>query len=163
FDQGSGPSLPDLSGNNNNGTIANASWSTAGKYGGALSFNGSNASVNGPDSASLDLTTGMTLEAWVHPSALGNRRRNGLMKEQSAEMGYDLYAHGSGGNKLPTGEIYVGGARAVKGTSPLPLNSWSHLALTYDGTVLALYVNAVQVGQLLQSGSILTSTGALRI
>ena len=29
--------------------------------------------------------------------------------------------------------------------------------------MLALYVNAVQVGQLLQSGSILTSTGALRI
>src|SRR5262245_21976276 len=135
FDQGSGPSLPDLSGNNNNGTIANASWSTAGKYGGALSFNGSNAIVNVPDSSSLDLTTGMTLEAWVNPRALGNSWRTVLMKEQSADMVYDLYAHGSGGNKLPTGEIYVGGARAVKGTSQLALNSWSHLALTYDGTV----------------------------
>ncbi len=31
------------SGNGNNGTLVNATWSAAGKYGGALSFNGSNA------------------------------------------------------------------------------------------------------------------------
>ena len=40
----------------------------AGKFGNALSFNGTNASVTVPDSNSLDLTTGMTLEAWVKPT-----------------------------------------------------------------------------------------------
>jgi hypothetical protein len=105
----------------------------------------------------------MTLEAWVNPSTLGNSWRTVLMKEQSADMVYDLYAHGSGGNKVPTGEIYVAGARAVKGTTQLTVNTWTHLALTYDGSVLALYVNGTQVATQLQSGPIQTSTGALRI
>ena len=41
-----------------------------GKYGGALSFNGTSARVNIPSSSSLQLTTAMTLEAWVNPSAV---------------------------------------------------------------------------------------------
>jgi hypothetical protein len=163
FDQGSGSSLPDLSGNGNNGTIANASWSTGGKYGSALSFNGTNAIVNVPDSSSLDLTSGMTLEAWVNPSALGNAWRTVLMKEQSGNLVYDLYANGSGATKVPVGEVYVGGERTVAAPSALTVNTWTHLAVTYDGSVLALYRNGTQVATLLQSGPILTSTGALRI
>jgi len=43
FDEGSGASFADASGTGNAGTISNATWIAAGKYGGALSFNGSNA------------------------------------------------------------------------------------------------------------------------
>src|SRR5262249_40177667 len=67
-DEGSGTTLTDVSpsitGNNNrppnNGPLNGATWTTAGKFGGALSFNGSSW-VTIPDAASLDLTTGMTL------------------------------------------------------------------------------------------------------
>ena len=48
-------------------------------------------------------------------------------------------------------------------TSSLPLNTWTHIATTYDGTTLRLSVNGVQVGQLAYSGAITTSTGALKI
>src|SRR5262245_61620695 len=65
FNEGAGTRLGDSSGNGNVGTIVNATWTTAGKAGGALSFNGTSARVNVADSASLHLTTGMTLEAWV--------------------------------------------------------------------------------------------------
>ena len=41
MDQGSGTTLADLSGNGNAGTISGATWATAGRFGGALSFNGS--------------------------------------------------------------------------------------------------------------------------
>ena len=41
-----------------------------GKYGKALQFNGTSALVTIPDAASLHLTTGMTLEAWVNPSTV---------------------------------------------------------------------------------------------
>ncbi len=68
FDEGSGTTVTDASGNGNNGTITNATWSTSGKYGDALSFNGTNALVTIPNSASLQLSSGMTLEAWVNPS-----------------------------------------------------------------------------------------------
>ena len=40
------------------------------------------------------------------------------------------------------------------GTSVLPLNAWSHLAATYDGSTVRLYVNGVQVGSKAQTGSI---------
>ena len=40
FDEGSGTTVTDASGNGNNGTITNATWSTSGKFGKALQFNG---------------------------------------------------------------------------------------------------------------------------
>ena len=44
-----------------------------------------------------------------------------------------------------------------------PLNTWTHIAATYNGTTLAVYVNGFQAGQLVTSGSITVGTGALRI
>ena len=71
FDAGTGSVLADASGNDRNGSISGASWTTAGRNGGALTFDGINDKVTIADHASLDLTTGMTLEAWVRPTALG--------------------------------------------------------------------------------------------
>ena len=48
-------------------------------------------------------------------------------------MVYDLYAHGGGGSKVPVGEIFVGGARTASGTTALTVNTWAHLAATFDG------------------------------
>ena len=45
----------------------------------------------------------------------------------------------------------------------LPAGTWSHLAATYDGSQLRLYVNGTQVAQTAASGSIATSTAPLRI
>src|SRR6476469_9065127 len=93
FDAGSGTVAADASGTGNNGSIAGATWSTAGKFGAALSFNGSNAVVNIPDANSLDLTTGMTLEAWVRPTSLSGYRTV-VMKDVPGELAYSLYASG---------------------------------------------------------------------
>src|ERR1700730_14379896 len=60
FDQGSGSILPDASGNGNNGAVSSGTWTTTGKHGGALRFNGSNSFVTVKDSPTLHLTTGMT-------------------------------------------------------------------------------------------------------
>src|SRR5262245_31514455 len=68
FAEGAGPTVADSSGNNNTGTISGATWTTAGKFGSALVFNGSNAVVTIPSSPSLQLTTAMTLEVWVFPT-----------------------------------------------------------------------------------------------
>ena len=67
FNEGTGTTVGDASGKGNVGTISNATWTTAGHAGGALSFNGTSSWVTVPDSSSLDLTNGMTLEAWVKP------------------------------------------------------------------------------------------------
>src|SRR5262249_45082320 len=64
FNEGSGSSVGDSSGSGNNGSVSGATWSTAGKFGGALSFNGGSSLVSVADAASLDLASGRTVEAW---------------------------------------------------------------------------------------------------
>src|SRR5207237_108241 len=55
------------------------------------SFNGTNSLVTVPDSPSLDLTTGMTLEAWVKTNANDGGWHNIMMKEQPGMLVYALY------------------------------------------------------------------------
>src|ERR1700749_3398827 len=57
FDEGSGTTVTDASGNGNNGTVSNTTWSTSGKYGGALSFNGTSSRVTSLSAASLKLSS----------------------------------------------------------------------------------------------------------
>ena len=80
FSEGRGITVTDSSGNGSNGTISGATWTTAGKYGNALIFNGTNALVTVNDAASLQLTSGMTLEAWVNPSTVTSAWRDVIYK-----------------------------------------------------------------------------------
>jgi Concanavalin A-like lectin/glucanases superfamily/Bacterial Ig domain len=161
FEEGAGTAVADASGRGNNGTISGATWSTAGKNGKALSFDGVNDSVSVPDANSLDLTTGMTLEAWVRPTALGSAWRTVLFKEQPGNLVYGLYA---GNGSAPSVGTWIGGAeRTAAGTGPLPLNAWSHVAATYDGASLRLYVNGALVRTTSIAGALATSSGVLRI
>src|SRR5947209_5025497 len=65
FDENGGATVTDRSGNGLTGTVSSTAWAAGGKYGSALSFNGTSSSVTVADAAGLHLTTGMTLEAWV--------------------------------------------------------------------------------------------------
>jgi hypothetical protein len=161
FNAGTGTTLADSSGNANTGTITGATWSTAGKNGNALSFNGTSNYVQVPDSASLDLTTGMTLEAWLRPSALGTAWRTVLFKTQTGGMVYSLYANQD--TTRPIGQVNIAGETNAVGSAALALNAWSHLAATFDGSALRLYVNGSLVSTTVITGSIPTSTGVLRM
>ena len=50
----------------------------------------------------------------------------------------------------------------ARGGAAVPLNGWTHLAATYDGTTLRLYVNGSLVGSRAVANPLLTSTGVLR-
>jgi hypothetical protein len=163
FNEGTGTGVTDISGNGNAGQVSGTTWTTSGKFGGALSFDGSDDWVTIADHASLDLTTGMTIEAWVRPAVLSGYRTV-LVKEDPANntLAYILYGHHNA--PRPGAEFETAsGISTVDGTSALPLNTWSHLAVTYDGVNLRLFVNAVQVGSKGDNRSIRVSNGALRI
>jgi hypothetical protein len=161
FNEGTGTSSADASGTGNGATISGAAWATAGRFGRALSFDGVNDLVTVADASSLDFTTGMTLEAWVNPSALSGWR-TAILKEATGGLAYALYAHDNAPRPAVTVNV-AGRDHSSGGSAQLPLNTWTHLAATFDGATLRLFVNGVQVGSGALGGSLLTSTGALRI
>jgi hypothetical protein len=76
---------------------------------------------------------------------------------------YALFSSRSSDNK-PVGSVRVGTTTVnAIGTSQLPVNTWTHLAVTYDGSSVRVYMNGVLVRTKSQSGTISTSTGVLRI
>ena len=160
FDEGTGTSTADASGNGRTGTISGATWSTQGKFGNALSFNGGSNLVTVADAPALRLTTGMTLEAWVFPT-LGSGVRDVIIKEGPGADYYNLYARNWRG--LPESNALVSGSNRTAEGPALAANVWTHLAGTYDGSAVRLYVNGVLVATTNFAGSISTSTGALRI
>ena len=162
FDAGSGTTAADASGKGNTGTLANATWTTSGKFGGALTFNGTSSQVNIPDNTALDLTNGMTLSAWVYSTDSAASWRTVILKEISGDLVYGLY--GSSDTGLPQGmRVVGGGTKSASGTASLPLNTWTHLAATYDGTNLRMYVNGVLTGTVAATGSMANSSLPLRI
>ena len=64
---------------------------------------------------------------------------------------------------MPVGQVYLGGEQNAVGTASLALNAWTHLAVTYDGSNLRLYVNGTLVRTTAMSGSMAASTGVLRL
>jgi len=160
FNEGSGTTVADASGNGNAGTVAVATWTTSGKYGTTLTFNGGSARVTIPDSASLHLTTGMTLEAWVYPTATPSGWRDLIYKQNDI---FQLEASSTIASAPTGGGTFGDGWKGLTGPSPLPVNTWSHVAVTYDGSNLTLWVNGVTVATQVQAFPLITSTLPLQI
>ena len=162
FDAGQGSSVADLSGNSNVGVVSRATWAANGRFGRALAFNGVDSWVTVNYAPSLDLTRGMTLEAWVYPTAAQSGWRDIIMKEKSSGAVYYLTANST--ENFPTTGVFAGGAEQILyGKSTLPIATWSHLAATYDGISQKLFLNGVLVASRNQANPIEISTGPLRI
>jgi len=74
---------------------------------------------------------------------------------------YFLMATSSLGGRPAGGGIFGGSNVSTSPTNALPVNTWTHLATTYDGAVLRFYVNGIQVSSIAQTGNITTSSNPL--
>jgi concanavalin A-like lectin/glucanase superfamily protein len=161
FDEGSGATVTDGSGHGNEGKISGARRTSAGKRGGALVFDGVNDHVSVPDSDSLDLTRNMTLEAWVRPRASGRRWRSAIFKQRSKGLSYALYANDAHGRA--SGRVRTGKALGTGGGAGLRRDRWSHVAATYEGHVLRVYLNGRLQSSRSVRGEIATGRGPLEL
>ena len=148
------------------GTVSGA-VRVPGVRGSALSFDGVNDSVTVPDVASLDLTSGMTLAAWVNAGTVDGWETI-ILKENGAAYSYALYSQDGGvvqgGSVEPSGNVLVNGNfETLRGENPITAGAWVHLATTFDGTTQRLFVNGVEVSSRAVAGAIDVGTGALRI
>ena len=112
------------------------------------------------DSASLELTSGMTVEAWVNPTS-GNGWRSVVLKERTGGLSYALYSANNGSR--PAAFVHTTTDVGVNGTSAVPFNTWTHLAMTFDGTTLRMFMNGILVKSSAVSGTVAAASGALRI
>jgi hypothetical protein len=165
FDDASGMNATDATGNGHTGVLYNAAWSANGKFGGALSFNDVDSWVTVEDAPDLHLTSGMTLEAWVLPTAI-NGFETVVLKERPGGLSYALYANNAeSGPGVPTGWVQTQADYdlGAMGTSIVPLNAWTNLATTYDGQAVRLYVNGALVQTVEVFGDMHNSGEALRM
>lgn len=156
FNEGTGGAVMDISGNGNVGTVVGATWTSSGRYATALRFNGTSDYVTVEETPSLDFNSGVTVEAWVNPTTLGGWRA--VVYQANDVLALEA--------STPQGPPSFGGSFSLAplyGTATLPLNTWSHLAGTYDGTTMRLYVNGALVASRIESRPFGTSSSALTI
>ena len=82
--------------------------------------------------------------------------RTALLKERPAGWCYSIYAN-TDANR-PSGHVFTNAEVDTRGTAQLAANTWSHLAATYDGATLKLYVNGTLASSKAVTGSLFNST-----
>lgn len=141
FDEGSGTTANDTSGNKYNASLENTpSWST-GKIGNSIIFNGNNQRGIGGTGIS---PSNISIEAWVYRTSSSTNQ--GIVRKPNA-YAISLYND--------TVQIAPGNNWTFYNTSQtILLNTWTHLVFTYDGTTLKLYKNGQYVWNATLSGSL---------
>ena len=111
------------------------------------------------DSEFNDLTE-ITYSAWVHPTAVVDES-SGVIIGKANSGGFDLKLDGA---MQAVCSIYINGAyRQPRSTTLIPVNTFTHLACTYDGSEAKIFVNGVEEDSVAVTGPIVNSNVNLLI
>ena len=136
-------------------------------FGTALAFDGTDEYVSVPDAANLRITGSITLEAWIKADAWGTNYWDGTIIGKDewpgyVEKGYTLRAGDDGKVSfvIGTGSAWPEAVSA----STMSTDTWHHVAGTFDGTTIKVYVDGVEKGSTaISQTSITASDNALGI
>ena len=142
FDDQSNTTAADASGHGHAGAVNGATWTTGGRFGSALWFDGAGARVDLPALGTF-YKRAFTLEAWVNAAA--SPRDAGVVGSWAVDRGggpllwVDHLAGQYYGTLAEGFENYVA-------TGQVPsLHQWQHVAATYDGATARFYIDGVEV------------------
>jgi len=107
------------------------------------------------DSDALDLTGGaFTVSAWIKPTAWGNNNQGRIIDHgggSSGGSGWSLHLENKASNGSPQAlRMQINNSSTYNDRSDsgvIQLDTWQHVAVSYDGVTLAFYVNAISAGQ----------------
>src|SRR5439155_11822047 len=146
FNEGSGSTVADSSGHGLTGTVQGATWTTGGRYGNALNFNGSSSYVDLGNPSLLQLIGSTTWSAWVNAASdpaddgqiiAKSNDTSGWQFKTSPDTGPHTFGVGVSGGANTFAQRYS--------TTVRSLNVWYHVAGVYNASArtLDIYVNGV--------------------
>ena len=159
FDEGTGEIAKDFSGNDHDGEIqGDLNW-VAGKFGGALEFPGQEDSfVNIPHEDSLNLTE-WTIVAWVKLGEPPEGFHTIIYKNKPEQV--RNYGMGVSATGLRVDLSKDDTRTSAQGTAPILDDKWHHVAGTYDGKTVRLYINGSDVANAPFSGKLVDTDANL--
>jgi len=149
FSEASGVTALDASSHGNDAELVNGPARTAGRFGGGVYLDGVADAVQLPMTESLAFSSAFTMEAWIAPAAFDYERSLWWTPATMVTVRAE-------GTIVPVAFLSSGQVGFVS-NRPVPLNSWSHVAVTFDGSMLRLYINGVDAGSRAATGTLLPS------
>lgn len=139
--EGSGTAILDGSGNQNHGTGSGITWATGQEYGfqhplvrsnNPMVFDGADdkVSVGTPSALNNIFTGGGTLSAWINPKSDG--QNNAGQAFDKSKYAFQVISESSGNVKVQFAVTLSGGAARWETPLSVPLNTWTHILVTYD-------------------------------
>ena len=148
FDQSSGTTAPDATGNGRTATLVGGATWVAGRTGNAVNLSGTSQYVALPTGI-LAGASAFSVAAWVRLDTVttwsrifdfgsGTGTNMFLAPRASSATGTLRFAITTGG---------AGAEQRINGPAALPAGVWTHVAVTHTGTLGILYVNGAEVAR----------------
>jgi hypothetical protein len=151
LDDGGGSVALDWSGRGNHGTIIGDPEWVVGRVDGALDFDGLDDCINCGNPASLDITSQITLSAWVKTDAAGNGANQSYVTKMVAGENSSYTLRHINTNNI---QFLIGTAGVLYPVDNWFNGLWHHLAGTYDGSQLKLYIDGALRATMANAGDI---------
>ena len=134
-------------------------WVT-GKFNTALNFDGINDYVVIPYNPTLDITNTITVSTWIKRHAIGTNRHIASRDHASTGVVWEFDTRSNDALRFEVStDGQMSSARYCDSTQTLDTN-WHHVAATYDGTYVSLYIDGV-LDKTAQMGSTGCNSGTL--
>jgi fibronectin type 3 domain-containing protein len=145
FDENSGTTAADTSGNGHDAALVSGPTFAAGKLGNALGLAKASSQYATLPAGVVSTVNDFTISAWVKPTTLDQWAR--VFDFGTGTTNYMFLTTRAGTGK-PRFAFKVNGAaeQGVDSSVALAVDTWSHVAVTLSGNTMTLYVNGAAVG-----------------